>query len=60
MVSYLHFQSIIVRMEFYLFVALKVFWKAEDPRVNSEKRFAHYEIYMLTLCLSYHYEKFDP
>ena len=25
-------------------------WKAEDPNVNFEKRFAHYEIYTWTLC----------
>ena len=31
--------------------------KAEDPRVNFEKRFAHYEIHMWTLCHSYLYEK---
>ena len=32
-------------------------WKTEDPRVNLEKRFAHYEIYTWTLCHSYLYEK---
>ena len=32
-------------------------WKTEDPRVNFEKRFAHYEIYTLTLCHSYLHEK---
>ena len=28
-------------------------WKTENPRVNFEKRFAHYEIYTWALCLSY-------
>ena len=32
-------------------------WKAEDPRVNIEKRFAYYEIYTWTLCHSYLHEK---
>ena len=32
-------------------------WKTEDPRVNFEKHFAHYEIYKWTLCHSYFYEK---
>ena len=32
-------------------------WKTEDPRVNFEKRFAHYEIYTWTLCHSYIHEK---
>ena len=32
-------------------------WKTEDPRVNFEKRFAHYEIYTWTLCNSYLHEK---
>ena len=32
-------------------------WKTEDPRVNFEKRFAHYEIYTWILCLSYLHEK---
>ena len=32
-------------------------WKAEDPRVNFEKRFAHYEIYTWTICHSYLHEK---
>ena len=32
-------------------------WKTEDPRVNFEKRFAHYEIYTWTLCHSYLHEK---
>ena len=32
-------------------------WKTEDPRVNFEKRFGHYEIYMWTLCHSYLHEK---
>ena len=29
----------------------------EDPRVNFEKRFEHYEIYTWTLCYSYLHEK---
>ena len=32
-------------------------WKTEDPRVNFENRFAHYEIYTWTLCHSYLHEK---
>ena len=32
-------------------------WKTEDPRVNFEKRFAHYEIYTWTLCHSFLHEK---
>ena len=32
-------------------------WKTEEPRVNFEKRFAHYEIYTWTLCHSYLHEK---
>ena len=32
-------------------------WKTEDPHVNFEKRFAHYEIYTWTLCHSYLNEK---
>ena len=32
-------------------------WKTEDPRVNIEKRFAHYEVYTWTLCHSYLHEK---
>ena len=32
-------------------------WKTEDPRVNFEKRFAHYEIYTWTLCHAYLHEK---
>ena len=32
-------------------------WKTGDPRVNFEKRFAHYEIYTWTLCNSYLHEK---
>ena len=32
-------------------------WETEDPRVNFEKRFAHYEIYTWTLCHSYLHEK---
>ena len=32
-------------------------WKTGDPRVNFEKRFAHYEIYTWTLYNSYLYEK---
>ena len=35
-------------------------WKAEDPRVNIEKRFAHYEIYTWTLCHSYLHENSIP
>ena len=34
-----------------------ILWKTEDPRVNFEKRFAHYEIYTWTLCHSYLHEK---
>ena len=32
-------------------------WKTEDPGVNFEKRFGHYEIYTWTLCHSYLHEK---
>ena len=32
-------------------------WKTEDPSVNFEKRFAHYEIYTWTVCRSYLHEK---
>ena len=35
----------------------KVTTQTEDPRVNFEKRFAHYEIYTWTLCHSYLHEK---
>ena len=48
--------SINIRIEFYkkcTSLFLIMLWETEDPRVNFEKRFAHYEIYTWTLCLSY-------
>ena len=39
-------------------------WKTEDPRVDFEKRFEHYEIYTWTFCHSYLHElqqvEFNP
>ena len=49
--------SINIGIEFFLFVSHGGMKDREDPRVNFEKRFAHYEIYMWTLCHPYLHQK---
>ena len=58
-ICFVSFRSVSFRSVSFLFrfALYRDPWKTEDPRVNFEKRFAHYEIYTWTLCNSYLHEK---
>ena len=52
--------TILIKYNYKDWILLVSFSKTPDPRVHFEKRFAHYEIYTCTLCLSYLQVELNP